>query len=100
MDMMTRQKLKAWPNADWEQVEVLCGSMSNERASELMSRMQVIMMERVDEKLGAMAECTDRGGEMSRTASEWCEGRGSRYAMQWWGRLADRADHHANQGRG
>ena len=94
--MMTRQKLKAWPNADWEQVEVLCGSMSNERASELMSRMQVIMMERVDEKLGAMAECTDRGGEMSRTASEWCEGRGSRYAMQWWGRLADRAD----QGRG
>ena len=61
MDMMTRQKLKAWPNADWEQVEVLCGSMSNERASELTSRMQVIMMERVDEKLGAMAECTDKG---------------------------------------
>ena len=54
MDIMKRLKLKAWPNPDWEQVKVLCGSMSDERASELTSRMQVMMIECVDEKLSAL----------------------------------------------
>ena len=54
MDIMKRLKLKAWPNPDWEQVKELCGSMSDERASELTSRMQVMMIEYVDEKLSAL----------------------------------------------